>query len=182
MSRVERARSIAYVPQRSELRAALSVEEVVWQGRYATSLTSMGQEAVRHALERVDLAGFARRNYLTLSGGERRLTLIARAICTGARIICLDEPTSSLDIANRLRTRSLLRDLAARGHAVICVLHDLEDIDRFADHVVVLHRGRVAASGRPEDVIGERLAEAVYDVELRRNDALGFYLREGRSR
>jgi iron complex transport system ATP-binding protein len=179
MSRVERARSIAYVPQRSELRAALSVEEVVSQGRYATALTSTRNDAVWKALDCVGLAELAHRNYLKLSGGERRLALIARAICTGAKIICLDEPVSSLDIANRLRTMSLLRSLAARGHAVVCVLHDLEDIHRFADHVVVLHRGRVAASGKPDDVIGEPLARAVYDVELRRNDALGFYLRDG---
>lgn len=180
LTRTERARRIAYVPQRSQLQSALRVDEVVGHGRYATlGLARDRASRVTESLERVGMLELAHRNYLTLSGGERRLTLIARALCTGARIICLDEPTACLDIGNRLRMLELLRELASQGYAIVCVLHELEDVRRFADDVLLLRRGTVRASGPPAEVIVPDHVREVYGVELRQNDAVGFHLPGG---
>lgn len=178
MDRVERAQKIAYVPQRSLLDAGLQVEEVIAHGRFAQSESRIKTlDAVARAMEQAGISDLRGRNYLELSGGEKRLCMIARALSTEARIICLDEPTASLDIANRLRILSLLRELATGGHAVLCVLHELEDARRFSDQILLLDQGSVVARGAPEEVIRPDMIRNVYRVEVRDNDAMGFHLR-----
>lgn len=177
MSRLERAQNIAYVPQRSLLDAALRVEEVVAQGRFAKRESKQSRKAaVAKAMQQAGIEALGHRSYLELSGGEQRLALIARALGTDAKIVCLDEPTACLDIANRLRTLALLKSLATSGRAILCVLHDLEDVRRFADELLLLHKGRVAAVGCPSTVLIPDEVRRVYEVELRANDALGFRL------
>jgi iron complex transport system ATP-binding protein len=177
LTRLERARRIAYVPQSSQLDAALTVTEVVGHARFAHGVDAAADaRRIDGVLRRVGIAELAQRSYLSLSGGERRLALIARALGTGARTICLDEPTACLDIYNRLRCLGLLRELADHDHAIVCVLHELEDVRRFADQVVLLQHGRVYAAGPPDRVITRDTVRAVYGVELHANDALGFRL------
>jgi len=178
MPLITRARRIAYVPQRSELTAALRVDEVVEQGAYCRGRDLNTRELVGNALDQVGLRAFAERNVLSLSGGERRLALIARALCTGAQILCLDEPTACLDIANRLRTLELMRRLARGGYAIICVLHELDDVLRIADKVTLLNGGRVHREGLPGEVIDKQVVRHVYHVDLLPNHAIGFRLPE----
>src|SRR5690606_7192278 len=127
----ERARLLAYVPQRSALDAPLRVETVVGHGRYAHTRSAVlrGDDlrAVRAAMAATDIADLAGRSYTELSGGEQRRVLVARALATGARIVVLDEPTESLDVGHALALFGLLRDLARGGVCVIAVLHDLND-------------------------------------------------------
>lgn len=177
----ERARRIAYVPQRSELRAHLSVREVVALARYAGRagifrLRQADVLAVDHALERVGAARLAARDYLELSGGEQRLVLLGRALASGARTIVLDEPTLSLDVRHALVLFELLRGLVAEGYCVVCVLHDLDEVLRFADRVLLLERGRARFSGSGKDPAFTSAAEAVYGVRLVAHDRLGFRL------
>jgi iron complex transport system ATP-binding protein len=182
----ERARLVAYVPQRSQLSAALSVEEVVMQGRFAHhgNFTRPGpdeRERVQAVLGQTDLLQLATRSFQRLSGGEQRRVLLARALATEASVICLDEPTAFLDLSHALELFHLLSALRDAGRTIVSVLHDLHDARRFGDRALVLHEGHLRYAGVaqvPREVIQE-----VYGVLLHENQAPSFSLqgREGTS-
>lgn len=177
----DRARAVAYLPQASSLGAMLSVAQVVALGRFASrpGLFGSSREDAAHvedALARVNLAGFGQRAYPQLSGGQKRLVLIARALATGARTLLLDEPTASLDIEHALRSFELLGGLARDGYAVLLVLHDLDDVLRHARSAVLLDRGRVRAAGPPTAPEFARAAQQTYAVKLVPGGRIGFEL------
>jgi len=177
----ERAKRVAFVPQQSALRSALPVREVVLQGRYVHRSSAIGQSAadraaVTAALEMVDGRELASRPFTQLSLGEQRRVLIARALCTGARLLCLDEPTSALDVRHGLELHRLLRELAERGHAVLVVLHQLEEALRHADRALLLQTGTIASSGPVSEVIASATVRAVYGVDMLPATGLGFRL------
>jgi iron complex transport system ATP-binding protein len=182
LSPAERARRIAYVPQRSELAARLSVEQVVALGRYAGrpgvfALSAADRRAIAEALERVRAQALAQRFFPELSGGEQRLVLLARALATGATTVLLDEPALSLDVRHGLGLFQLLRELAAQGYCVVSVLHDLDEVRRHCDAALLLAEGRARFAGAPEQAAFASAAEAVYGVQLVEHDRLGFRLR-----
>lgn len=163
MSRAERARVMAYVPQRSSLEAALQVTSVVAIG--ARHLARSAAEArANEALARVGIEALAERTFNTLSLGEQRRALIARALATGASILLLDEPEAFLDVAQVLHMRALLRALADEGRTLIAVLHDLAEVETLADHVLVLSAGRTAAVGPPDVALTDAILTDVYGV------------------
>lgn len=181
LSAAERARRVAYLPQSSGLRAALSVREVVALGRYASrpgwfSATRGDDAAVEQALERTRLTGLTELAYPRLSGGQQRLVLIARALATGARILLLDEPTASLDVRHSLRLFELLAELAADGYCVLLVLHDLDDVLRHASRALLLDAGRPRIVAAPQAQEFLAAAEQTYGVQLVPADRLGFRL------
>ena len=177
----DRARTIAWVPQDSALRTPLSVREVVAQGRFAHlrlsgKLRPQDHGVVNRALEAAAVAHLDSRSWTTLSGGERRRVLIARALATEARILLLDEPTASLDIRHTLRTLALMRDLAKQGYTVVSALHDLEHVLQFADRALLLKDGRAVTDGTPRDVITPPHIREVYGVDMREGSARVFSL------
>jgi iron complex transport system ATP-binding protein len=179
LSAAERARRVAYLPQSSGLRAALSVREVVALGRYASRPGWFGaargdDTLVEQALARTQIGELAERAYPRLSGGQQRLVLIARALATGARTLLLDEPTASLDVRHGLRLFELLAELAADGYCVVLVLHDLDDVQRHASHAVLLDAGRPRLVAAPHAPEFSRAAEETYGVRLVPADRLGF--------
>jgi iron complex transport system ATP-binding protein len=127
------------------------------------------------ALETVDLAGFAGRHYQELSGGEQQRVQLARVLCQvwepvldgRPRFLFLDEPVSSLDIKHQLVIMDVARDYARRGGGIIAVLHDLNLTAMYADRMMMLHEGRVAAFGAPADLLTDDLIENVFDCRLR---------------
>jgi iron complex transport system ATP-binding protein len=178
----ERAQRIAYLPQNSELRAMLSVRQVVAMGRYAArpglfASTRADDIAVARALERVHAQELREQAYPTLSGGQKRLVLLARALATGARTLLLDEPTASLDVKHALELFELLSGLADEGYTVVVVLHDLDDVQRHAAHALLLATGRAQAAGSPAEPAFVAAAERTYGVALVPADRLGFRLR-----
>ena len=175
LSNRERAKAMAYVPQRSMLQAELSVREVVGQGRYASGGSTRDAE-VDTELERVGLTAMAERAFPTLSVGEQQRVLIARALATGAKCLVLDEPTAALDVRRALETFQLLRALADEGRGIVVVVHGLEEARRTTDHLVLLADGEVAAAGPPAEVVAPEPIRRVYGVELVENDTLGFRL------
>jgi iron complex transport system ATP-binding protein len=181
-SRRERAQRLAYVPQQSLLQSGIAVREVVAQGRYAHDPAWPGryqrQPAVERALAATDVHELAERRWNQLSGGEQRRVLLARALATEAPIILLDEPTAALDVAHALRFLDLLHSLTRDGRCIVVVLHDLEQVRRYADHALVLHHGRTLASGLTSQVIVPKVMRAAYGVELVPGDDLGYRLAE----
>jgi iron complex transport system ATP-binding protein len=162
------AQSIGVVPQGEELAFPLSVEEMVAMGRYPY-LGILGRpgpadrEAIREAMERCDVLDLADRPISKLSGGERQLTLVARALAQRPSTLVLDEPTVSLDIAHEMTILELLAELARRdGVTVVLVTHNLNLAARYADRLLLLDAGTPAAEGVPRDVLTRETIERVY--------------------
>jgi iron complex transport system ATP-binding protein len=159
LARRERARTVALVPQLPAIPDSFTVEQYVLLGRtpHLGPLASEGRfdlEAVASALERLDLAWAASRRLETLSGGELRRAVIARAIAQEASLLLLDEPTTGLDIAQQLRVLELVEELrTAGGLTVVSTMHDLTLAGRFARRFALLSDGRVVAEGTRAEVL-----------------------------
>ncbi len=171
MSRLELARRVGYVPQSATPAFSFSAREMVLLGRTA-HLGAFGapgrddHHIVGQALRSVGIDTLADRPVTELSGGERQLVTIARALAQQSPFIVLDEPTSSLDFGNQIRILRLLRRLADEGHGLIVSTHDPDQALSIADRVAILGQGRLLAVGPPERVItGESLA-STYGVEV----------------
>lgn len=179
----QRARRVSFVPQQSSLAAALSVRDVVRLGRYVHRVAlsrerDEDRKAVEAALADTDVLALAERPFTDLSTGEQKRVLLARALCTEARLLLLDEPTASLDIEHALRLFALLRTLAARGCAVVLVLHQLEHALAFADRTLLLARGAPLALGPTGEVLTTDNVRALHGVLMVPGGAPGFILPE----
>lgn len=165
------ARRLAVLPQSPPTPAALSVRELVEQGRYAQvgplrMLRRQDHAAIDRAIEQVGLTALADRDVDTLSGGERQRAWLALALAQETGVLALDEPTTALDVGHRLEILELVARLKReRGLTVLMVLHDLDHAARFADHLVVMHAGRVVAAGAPAAILDPPLLRRVFGVE-----------------
>lgn len=165
------AQRVAIVPQREEPLMPLAVHEFVMLGRHphrgAFGAPSAHDEAlVRSALVRAGMDDAMTRRTDTLSGGEWQRVRIARALAQDAPVLVLDEPTTFLDIAHEMAVFELVDALAAEGRTVLLVSHQLNLVARFAQHIVLLDRGTVAATGGVNDVMRGEILERVYDWPL----------------
>ncbi|MFM1814875.1 MAG: hypothetical protein RLZ98_1570 [Pseudomonadota bacterium] len=166
----ERSGTVSYLPQSGVVHWPLSVRDVVAIGRlpYSSSLTSLSSQderAIDHALVLADASEFAGRLITELSGGERARVLLARAIAVESPILLADEPLAALDPEHQLGCLGILSDFAGRGRLVVAALHDIGLAARFADRVIVLQNGTIAADGTPSDVLDEDLLQQVFEVE-----------------
>jgi iron complex transport system ATP-binding protein len=121
---------------------------------------------VEQAMHAAGVAEFAGRMTDALSGGEWQRVRLARALAQQAGALALDEPTTFLDVAHEMAVFELAARQAALGRAVLLVSHQLNLVARFADHLVLLHQGRVAAAGVPAAVMDGATLERVYDWPL----------------
>lgn len=173
MSRRDRARLVAYVPQSPALPAGFTVADYVLLGRtpYVHPLGTerpADRQAMTAAIDRLGLRPFARRELSTLSGGERQRVLIARALAQSAPILLLDEPTTALDIGAQQEVLDLLDRLRAEsGLTVVTTLHDLTLAGQYADRLVLLYGGRIVAEGEPSTVLTEENLERYYGARMR---------------
>jgi iron complex transport system ATP-binding protein len=158
LSRRERARKIASLPQQGEAVFAFRVEEVVLLGRYAV-LPRFGPEGpedrarVAEVVEALDLGGLRGRRVDLLSGGERQRVFVARTLASPARVVLLDEPAANLDPPHALALFGVLRAEAARGRTIVVALHDLSAAARRCDRAALLAGGRVVAEGAAARVV-----------------------------
>ncbi|UCF46799.1 MAG: ABC transporter ATP-binding protein [Myxococcales bacterium] len=175
----KRAKQVSYVPQRSLLRSALSVEEVVALGRYVHGgsfggMSKNDKDAIDHALETAHADVLRDRVFTQLSVGEQQRVLLARALASDAPIVLLDEPTAALDVGEGLAVLRLIRTLAARNHTLIVVLHDLADARSTTDRALLMKEGRVVEQGPTRDVVSAEPIRVVYGVRLIENARIGF--------
>jgi len=170
-----RARAIAYVPQEPVLPPDMTVADYVLLGRtphlgYLGVPGSHDRAAARAAMEQLDVTGFAGRRLSHMSGGERQRVVLARALACGPSVLLLDEPTSMLDIGHQQQVLELVDGLRrSSGLTVLSTLHDLTIAGQYADTLVLLSAGRVAAAGPPVSVLTQEIIGQVYSaaVEVR---------------
>jgi iron complex transport system ATP-binding protein len=181
MSAAERARLLAYLPQGHIAHWPLKARDIVAIGRkpFASSLDRLepaDEDAIEAALASVDALDFADRPVTELSGGERARIMLARALAAGAPMLLADEPVASLDPAHQLGVMGLLAAEAKAGRLVIAVSHDLMLAARFADRILVMADGRMAALGWPKQTLTPALLREVFHVEPLRLAAEGVAL------
>lgn len=168
----ERARLVGYVPQAHTGAFAFTVEEVVLTGRSARAglfgRPGPGDHAVAMAcLERLGVGHLAQRAYTRISGGERQLVLIARALAQEPRVVVLDEPTANLDFGNQGRVMAEIGRLAGAGLGVVFSTHDPNHALRVADRSVLIRDGGVLREGPSGTVLREDALARLYGAQVR---------------
>jgi iron complex transport system ATP-binding protein len=173
LSRREIARLAAYVPQSNETTFAFDVFHMVLVGR-TSHFSSMGAPSASDrrwaevAMERVGIAHLHDRPFTELSGGERQLVLLARALAQDAPIVVMDEPTASLDLGNQGRVLSVIRDLRKAEKAVIMTSHLPDQAFILDCRVALMESGRISASGSATGTCSEAAMNALYGTRLRK--------------
>ena len=167
----ERARLLAYVPQSHDTTFAFTVEAVVLMGRTAhgnlfSRPSSADRDAAIRALARFDIAHLRERPYTELSGGERQLVLLARALAQEPQFVVLDEPTASLDFGNQGRAMHEILALKASGHGVLFTTHDPNHAMRTADRVYLLRQGKRITEGATGAILDRPQLEALYGTPV----------------
>ncbi|MEU8510131.1 ABC transporter ATP-binding protein [Kitasatospora sp. NPDC048722] len=167
------AKRLGLLPQQPVAPEAITVESLVRLGRYPhqrmlSPWSRADQAAVEDALARTGTAELRDQQVDRLSGGQRQRAWIALALAQDTDLLLLDEPTTFLDLRHQLDVLDLVADLHEEaGRTVVMVLHDLGQAARYADHLVVLKDGRLAAAGAPSEVLTAELVEAVFQVPCR---------------
>ena len=177
IDRLTLARRVSVVPQREELAFPLPVRDYIGLGRYPQerfwgNAPPDGERTIARAIEQAGVESLADRRTDELSGGEWQRVRIARALAQGGEALVLDEPTTFLDVGHEMAMFELFATLARQGEgrgegrAVLVISHRLNLVARFADAMVLLHGGRVAAAGPPADVMQAATLENVYQWPL----------------
>lgn len=171
LPRREIARRIAYVPQVHTGYFPFTVRDVVLMGRTAhlapfASPSQRDHEAAEEALTRLGLAHLADSVYTQISGGERQLTLLARALAQSAPLMVMDEPTASLDFGNQVKVLERIVELARSGIGVLLSTHDPDQAFLLGDRVALLHQGKLAAIGPPHEVLTPAALHMLYGVDV----------------
>ena len=174
----ETAHRIAYIPQTHAMTFRFSVRDTVLMGtsHMLSPLASPGRAQERiamDALEKLGISDLSDRSFDTLSGGEQQLTYVARALAQQAKILLMDEPTSSLDYGNQLHVLSVVKELAGEGYTVLLSTHNPQHALWVADRVLALKDGRVAAFGSAQETITPTLLETLYGTKAELFDTPG---------
>ncbi|MFF5262783.1 ABC transporter ATP-binding protein [Actinomadura viridis] len=169
----QRARMIAYAPQSPGLPAGMQVFDYTLLGR-SPYIPHLGRESARdravaaEVLERLDLTGLAERPLDQLSGGERQRVVLARALAQQTSVLLLDEPTTALDIGHQQQVMELIDQLRLADRlTVVTTIHDLTLAGQYADDLLLLSAGRVAAAGPPARVLTRAAVAEHFDARVR---------------
>lgn len=165
---VEIAKLIAYVPQEHKPPFPYLVKEVILMGRTPHWGGSFGPskkdiKAAIDALEMIGIGHIADKPYTALSGGQRQLVLLARALAQGTKILLLDEPTSNLDFQNQIKIWRIIKELTQRGISALTCTHDPNHVLWFCDKVIVLGHNGIIANGSPANALTEETLNKIYD-------------------
>jgi iron complex transport system ATP-binding protein len=171
LSTGEMAKLIAYIPQSHYPSFNYSVFDMVLMGTAVqiSSLSSPGKkqiELVNRALDKMGIYHLKERGYMQISGGERQLVLLARALVQEAKILVLDEPTSNLDFGNQIKVMLQIKNLAKEGYTIIQSTHNPDQTFLFSDKIMAMKGGRIIKYGKPDDIISNDLIQSLYDVDV----------------
>ena len=171
-SEKERARRISYMPQ-SRIAPDLSVHRLVSHGRYphlnwGQNPGRADREIIRNALERTGMLPYADRSVARLSGGERQRAYLAMMLAQQTPVMLLDEPAAYLDLSAQFSLMELLRGLCHEGRSAVVVLHDLALALEYADRILLMCDGRLAADGTPDEVFRSGRIQEVFGVGIER--------------
>ncbi|MCC9192313.1 ABC transporter ATP-binding protein [Arthrobacter sp. zg-Y916] len=167
----EVARTVGLLPQTPNAPEGITVTDLVGRGRYPhqgwfRQWSKEDDDAVAAALEATGTLGLAGRNVDELSGGQRQRVWIAMALAQQTDILLLDEPTTFLDVTHQIEVLDVVTDLNRRaGTTVVIVLHDLNLAARYADHLIAMKDGTIAAQGNPADIVTADLVRNVFGLE-----------------
>ena len=170
-SRNDLNKMIGLVPQDESVPFDLSLQEFVLLGRapYLGLFEIPGEEDRRISLDAINEMGLgelSERAVPTLSGGEKQLAVIARAIAQQTKILLMDEPTAHLDLANRAKVLNMIQKLTAMGITVIMTTHDPNAASIIADHVILMKKGSIIASGQLKKIFTSENLSRTYDVPV----------------
>ncbi|GFE60684.1 ABC transporter ATP-binding protein [Geobacter sp. AOG2] len=168
----EVARQMAYVPQMHKEAFAYRVVDVVLMGRmphkgFFSPYSATDRQIASEALEKLGIVRLAEQPYTEISGGERQLTLIARAMTQGARVFVMDEPTNGLDYGNQIRLLERLKGLAADGYTFVFSTHHPDHAMAVADRVVMMRGGSITHDGTVIETINSKNLLELYSVDVR---------------
>ncbi|MGC8775167.1 MAG: ABC transporter ATP-binding protein [Chlorobaculum sp.] len=171
LSPTEIARIVSYVPQSYAMPFAYPVSDVVLFGRSAhlglfASPGARDRRIAAECLELLEIGYLASRPFNELSGGERQMVVIARALAQEARFMILDEPASNLDYGNQVRVIRKVRELAGRGIGILMATHHPDHAFMAASRVAVLSGGRLSHNGSPESTLTSGMLRSLYGVEV----------------
>jgi iron complex transport system ATP-binding protein len=171
MSRREMAARVAYVPQLHQAPFAYSVLDMVLMGRamrrsFFGQATRRDRDMAMAALDQLDIAHLAAKPVTQLSGGQRQLTLLARALAQETAALVLDEPMTGLDFGHQANFLEILKDLCAKGHTCVMSTHCPDHALWVADHVLMLRQGQVVADGAPDAAVTSETLGRLYDAAI----------------
>ncbi len=171
MSAREIARIVAYVPQTSNAAFSYDVRDYVAMGRtpflkLCSTPSAQDMRLVDEALERLGIEGLARCPYNELSGGQRQLVDVARALAQQPRMLLFDEPTSALDFGNQVKVLKLVADLAHDGYAILMTTHNPDHPILLGGSVCLLGRDGRLVKGRVDEVLREDVLRELYGCDL----------------
>lgn len=171
LSAKQRAHYMAYVPQSSNLAFPYRAFEVVLMGRVShlapgASHSTEDKDVAYEALSRLQINHLANRRYQELSGGEKQMVLVARALAQESKILVMDEPTANLDYHNQVKILTAVKYLAAQGFSILMTSHYPDHAFLACSSVVLMKEGRIQACGKPDEVVtSERLTD-LYDTPV----------------
>lgn len=165
----ERAQLLSYTPQETLIGFDFIARDIVLMGRHAhgtlfQKTSEVDMDKVVWAMEQTKTAHLAHKSILNLSGGQRQLIMIAKALAQDTAFLLLDEPTSALDVYYQLHILTTLKTLCKQGKTIIVILHDLNLAARFCNKLLLLSRGTVKKHGHPDEVLTNELLYDTYGV------------------
>ena len=176
----ERARRVSYLSQETTSVFPFPVLDILLMGRYPflgrfRRESESDLDKARRALDYVGLRGFEERYFNELSGGERQLVLFAKILVQETELLLLDEPTSNLDIKHQDQFFSMAYELSREKKAVVAAVHNLNIASQYCSRLILLHQGRVAIEGKPEEVLRSEQLDPVYETKtvVTRNTSTG---------
>ena len=166
------ARLISYVPQAHKSPFPLQVIDVVLMGQYVHTPGMAGKpnkQNIEIAMNCIKILGIEKltyRNFNQISGGEKQMVLIARAMAQQPEFIAMDEPTASLDIGNSMKVMNIARTLKEKGYGVIMTTHSPEQARQFADKVIMLKNRTVFKTGSPDEILNSSILSELYNTPI----------------
>jgi iron complex transport system ATP-binding protein len=171
LNRNHLSRLIAWVPQEEDAFFPYMVFEYVLMGRaphldFLSLPSRQDEEIVDFVLQNLGLSSLVYRKVTSLSGGEKRMVSIARALSQESNVLILDEPTAHLDLGNKAKVLNVIRQMAESGRTVIFSTHDPNEASLISDNVILMNWGEVVGKGPPAEAITKEVLEEIYGTHV----------------